>query len=1268
MLIIPTRSSNNLTRRKLAENYRKDESLIVRELLALSNEDAITRAKIWTKARVLVVGIRAAEIKKGGVDALLNEFALSTEEGVVLMCLAEALLRVPDKITTDRLIRDKLNSGDWSAHLGNTESLFVNASAWGLVLTGKLVGYSNADKSESEWRRVSLLKQTLNRVGEPVIRAAMRYAMKIMGNQFVMGKNIDSALKRAKSQEANGYRYSYDMLGEAARTMIDADCYYDSYLNAIEKIGAIARLGGPVENPGISIKLSALHPRYSYSHHKTLMKEMVPRLKQLALAAKKYNIGFTIDAEEAARLETSLDIIAAVFEDPDLQGWEGFGIAVQAYQKRSIFLLDWITELAQKVGRKMMVRLVKGAYWDSEIKWAQEGGFVDYPVFTQKASTDLSYQVCAKKLLANREWLYPQFATHNAYTVAAILALDKGCSSHHRQGYEFQRLHGMGEALYDQVMEHEHISCRIYAPVGEHADLLAYLVRRLLENGANTSFVNNIVNEDIPVENLINDPVEIVKSWSQIANIAIPLPRDIYSASFDENGERENSAGVDLTSVNELEVLQEAMERWWSGLPCTQEEVVVVNPANRFEKIGALTYDTAVDIEQKLINAIGAQRDWSKVSVANRAILIRKLSDKLEENRTILFGLCIKEAGKTLADSVAEVREAVDFCRYYAEQAEYFYKHAEKKPLGVILCISPWNFPVAIFLGQIIAALSVGNTVIAKPSEQTSLVAIAILAMMKECGFPDGVIELVIGPGKPIGEQLAVDSRIRGVMFTGSTNTGRWLSQALAKREEVGIPLIAETGGQNVMIVDSTALPEQVVDDVIMSGFQSAGQRCSALRVLFLQEEVADKIIAMVSGAMRELSIGDPAHIDTDIGPVIDEVAFTGLQLHSYHLRNSDKRARLIYQCELTDSCEGGFFFPPTLFEISNLSVLKSEVFGPIVHVIRYKASDIDKVVDQINDLGFGLTLGIHSRIKAFSKRISERAKIGNIYVNRNMIGAVVGVQPFGGCGLSGTGPKAGGPNYLGRLVRVNSDCTSTENHITKKVDITAAVDPSKLKFLSGVIGQQSQWHSYPDHQKVSVIRRLKTSIVERSEQLLIVDIEAMMLIIENVINAAKEIVQEVINLPGPTGESNRLYYEARGTLALILAEDIDVEECIVKVVSALITGNQLVILSDSKNNMFVKWLLEALCAAGLPTGAAVSLSYAMGLPLLNDNRLNGLLMPNGSLLEKAMQRLLSERKGALIPIITSNDINELLIRLVVEKTVSIDTTAAGGNASLMTM
>ncbi|MFT5481662.1 MAG: RHH-type proline utilization regulon transcriptional repressor/proline dehydrogenase [Halieaceae bacterium] len=1263
MLTLPDRPVSDPIRDAMAQFYRMPEDRVVEELLHRADFGADGRARVWHSAHSLVDGIRAAQVGAGGVDALLNEFALSSEEGVVLMCLAEALLRVPDKLTIDRLIRDKLLSGDWGAHLGNSDSLFVNASAWGLLLTGKVVSYREEDRVQKHSQQIGLLKKTLNRLGEPVIRTAVRYAMQVMGTQFVMGRNIGSAIDRARKQEERGYRYSYDMLGEGARTLADADRYFQSYLNAIIAIGSAAAGRGPLESPGISVKLSAIHPRYEYSHRDRVMAELVPRLKTLALAARAQDIGFTVDAEEADRLDLSLDVIEAVYSDSQLSGWEGFGLAVQAYQKRAPFVIDWAVALARRVGRKIMVRLVKGAYWDSEIKWSQIEGYSDYPVFTRKPSTDLCYQACARSLLAARDALYPQFATHNAYTVATILELDREAVGKPRQGYEFQRLHGMGEALYDQVLKAEYVACRIYAPVGEHADLLAYLVRRLLENGANTSFVNNIVDESVPVASLLEDPVVTVRGWMQRRNTAIPLPPDLFMGASGESGTRRNAVGVELTDPLELEVIAREMQAWWSSqlrsLPEGASAVeAVTNPAVRNEFLGALVIDDSHSMEQKLERVHAAWPGWNAMSVVARAALLRKLADSLEDHRYELMGLCVKEAGKTLLDAVAELREAVDFCRYYADLAQ---SQGELPGRGVVFCVSPWNFPLAIFLGQISAALVAGNTVVAKPAEQTTLIAQRVMALISECGFPEGVIELVQGPGRPVGEVMLPDPRIRAVMFTGSTATGQLMARVLADRDELDIPLVAETGGQNAMIVDSTALPEQVVDDVVRSGFHSAGQRCSALRVLFLQEDIADQVCTMIAGAMAELTIGDPANLATDVGPVIDAAALARLEEHVDYLDRVGE-ARLLYRCELSECCAKGTFFAPHLFEINDISLLRGEVFGPVVHVVKYKAYELDRIVDQINSAGFGLTLGVHSRIQTIAARIASRARVGNVYINRNMIGAVVGVQPFGGRGLSGTGPKAGGPRYLSRLLGSSS---GSEHSPTAVPPEPLGSDMPPAEALTGAALAQLQWSSTLIPDRIAFVRRFCADLAAEIGGSVDPELSAMA---EVLIACASDVLDRELSLPGPTGESNILLLEPRGLVSVVV-DGLSTEAGeLAKILAALLAGNGVLALVEPDREAAFRDYSGRCERAGLPPHVLTVVASASAKVVLSDERQTAVLVDPSSARAKPIQQLLAQRQSGIVPLLTELAGADLLERLVVEKTVSIDTTAAGGNASLMTL
>lgn len=1265
MLFNDSLVTNDPIRQTIRDHYRCDENTIVNYLLPLAEVGVATRTNAWERARQLVVEIRKQQEGKGGVDALLNEFALSTEEGVVLMCLAEALLRVPDKATAESLIRDKLADGDWGAHIGNSDSIFVNASSWGLLMTGKLVNYSDNHKKQ----QFGLLKRTVGRLGEPVIREAVRYAMKIMGTQFVMGRTINEAVERAVETESKGYTYSYDMLGEGARTMEDANRYFKSYEQAIEAIGIAAAGKGPKKSPGISIKLSAIHPRYEFSHRDRVVNEIIPRLKELALKAKAYDIGFTVDAEEADRLDISLDIIEAVFLDHDLDGWEGFGIAVQAYQKRAIFVMDWIQSLTKIARRKMMVRLVKGAYWDSEVKISQAEGYEDFPVFTRKPSTDVSYQACAKKLLDMRDSVYPQFATHNAYTVATILEM----TSNH-QGFEFQRLHGMGESLYDQVVQNDRVPCRVYAPVGQHADLLAYLVRRLLENGANSSFVNNIVDETIPVESLLNDPVETVQQWQDKYHPQIPLPHELYKGF--EVKDRVNSKGIDLTDVDQLTAMKANLDSWLNANLETQDNPLakkegdkpVRNPANHSEIIGYLSHDDEAAMATIMTQAHSAFATWSQTPVSERAELLLKVADKLEQNRDELIGLCLKEAGKITVDAVAEVREAVDFCRYYANRAQTLFADQSLQPRGVVLCISPWNFPLAIFLGQVTAAIVTGNTVVAKPAEQTSKIAVRTIEMMLEAGVPQHVVNPVIARGSKVGQVIVPDERVQGVMFTGSTATGNWISQKLAERTGEPVPLIAETGGQNCMVVDSTALPEQVVDDVIASGFQSAGQRCSALRVLFLQEDIADKVIHMLKGAMAELHVGDPSQLSTDIGPVIDEKALGALQSHVEYLKTN---GTLHYQCKGPDMGDiGHYFFVPRLYEIKDLSVLKEEVFGPCVHIIRFKGTQIDNVIDQINGTGFGLTMGIHTRIEAKSQYLAARSRAGNIYVNRNMIGAVVGVQPFGGSGLSGTGPKAGGPLYLTRLVK--EPANGQERNLTEMQlsSLKASFDGSDHaknavnNMVSAAKRQEFAWSHSPLNARISIVRQMLASLtsshgtgyehaLEKARQ--------QLLMIE------RKLAEPAI-LPGPTGESNKLYMESRGVVVCMRDRDTSFEYWLLSVISALAAGNTVIALVDEKHMTQAQACFKAIQKTGVDKGIFQIAGLSQTEVILNHNHVAGVAIDTQSAMKTFISQMIAARKGEIIALITANTSTSLFYRMVSEKTITIDTTAAGGNASLMTM
>ncbi|OGT30258.1 MAG: bifunctional proline dehydrogenase/L-glutamate gamma-semialdehyde dehydrogenase [Gammaproteobacteria bacterium RIFCSPHIGHO2_12_FULL_35_23] len=1037
------RNNENLKEKCHAMNqaYLMDENQCINALLVQAALPEDLLFEVDNTAKQLVTEIREQRVKKSSLDAFLHEYDLSSEEGIVLMCLAEAMLRIPDTETIDDLIRDKITAADWEAKLGKSESFFINASTWALMLTGKIVAHSDSNKL------TMVLKSLLRRSSEPLIRKALGHAMKVLGKQFVMGRTIQEALKRSKEQDEY-YRHSFDMLGEAARTQIDAEFYYQAYCKAITEIAKYAIHSDPFANPGISIKLSALHPRYEYTKREQVVKKVVPLLLNLARQAKAAGINLTVDAEEARVLELSLEIFAEVYHDSSLNDWHGFGLAVQSYQKRAWYVLDFLITLCQIQKRKIPVRLIKGAYWDSEIKYAQVHGLEGYPVFTRKNSTDVSFIACARKILAHPEVFYAQFGSHNAYSAAVILALTKG-----RTDFEFQCLHGMGRALYDLVTQQHQVPCRIYAPVGSHKVLLSYLVRRLLENGANTSFVNRLADTKIPLSEVILNPVARVKNLATKFHPEIPLPREIYGKT------RKNSKGINLSNNDEqqkfLLELNEYYKKEWRAdsiiagkIIKTSDKQKVLSPANSQVVVG---YYSNLD-EQGTLQAIEvaakAFNKWAETPIEKRAQCLLCVADLLEARISQFVGLMVKEGGKTLVDAISEVREAIDFCRYYACQAKENLKSVllqgatgEFNQLsyygrGPIVCISPWNFPLAIFLGQITAALVTGNVVLAKPAEQTPLVAFYAVSLLHEAGFPVESVQLLLGRGEVVGAQLVKDERIKGIMFTGSTHTAQLINQALAARKGEIIPFIAETGGQNTMIADSSALLEQVVVDVMASAFGSAGQRCSALRVLYIQDDIAEDFIKILKGAMAELEIGNPVKLSTDTGPVIDTEARAML---TQHYARMSQEAKLIYQLKLPANCEQGTYFAPCAFEIKSISQLDKEIFGPFLHVIRFKYAGLDKVLADITATGYGLTQGIHSRIGERIDYIINHLSVGNLYVNRNMIGAVVGVQPFGGQGLSGTGPKAGGPNYLHRLV--------TERVLT--IDTTASGGNATLLTLT---------------------------------------------------------------------------------------------------------------------------------------------------------------------------------------------------------------------------
>jgi RHH-type proline utilization regulon transcriptional repressor/proline dehydrogenase/delta 1-pyrroline-5-carboxylate dehydrogenase len=965
--------------------YAPDDRAIAASLLPAARLDRAQEARIDRTATALIEAIRANDDPLGGVEDMLREFALSTKEGLALMVLAEALLRVPDARTADQFIEDKLAQGDFVHHETKSSAFLVNASTWALGMSARVI-----QPGETPQGTIGRLTK---RLGAPAVRAATRQAMRLMGNHFVLGETIEAALARAQPHASRHQRYSFDMLGEGARTADDAARYFNAYASAIEAIGRTAGEQPLPDRPGISVKLSALHPRFEAVSRARVMNELVPRLIDLTGRARSYDLNFTVDAEEADRLELSLDVIAAALADPSLAGWDGFGLAIQAYQKRASDVIDYVDRLAQSLGRNMMVRLVKGAYWDTEIKRAQERGLDGYPVFTRKAMTDLNYLACAQQLLALRPRIFPQFATHNALTVATILELAPD-----RHGFEFQRLHGMGEALYAKLGEnHPDIAHRTYAPVGSHRDLLAYLVRRLLENGANSSFVALAADETVPVSQLLQRPADIIGSADNASHPNIPLPADLYGPK------RKNSRGVEL------------------GERAALAQLVSRIAAASLSAAGSVVDATESEANAAVMAASAGFKHWAATSAGTRAAALENAADLLEARAAHFIALLQREGRKTLDDAISEVREAVDFCRYYAAQGRELFGEGMAMPgptgernllrlrgRGVFVAISPWNFPLAIFLGQVTAALMAGNVVVAKPAEQTPLVAAEAVRLLHEAGVPKSALHLVAGDGK-VGGVLVAHPDISGVVFTGSTEVARTINRALAAKDGPIVPLIAETGGINAMIVDATALPEQVSDDVVTSAFRSAGQRCSALRLLFLQDDVADRMIEMIAGAARELVIGDPSDPSTHIGPVIDTDAKQRLDAHIDRMK---KEARVHF----AGNAPQGNYVAPHIFELSDASQLKEEVFGPVLHVVRYRADRFDQVLQSVERSGYGLTLGIHSRIDDMVEDAIEKLQVGNIYVNRNMIGAVVGVQPFGGHGLSGTGPKAGGPHYLARF------------------------------------------------------------------------------------------------------------------------------------------------------------------------------------------------------------------------------------------------------------
>jgi len=1115
--------------------YRRPEPECLPPLITAATLPPAVAVQAQALAARLVTALRAKGTR-GTVEGLIREYALSSHEGVALMCLAEALLRIPDAATRDALIRDKIGAGDWQAHVGHSSSLFVNAATWGLVVTGKLTA------TTPQAGLPAALVRLIGRGGEPLIRRGVDLAMRMMGEQFVTGQTINEALANSRRLEARGFRYSYDMLGEAATTAEDAARYYADYERAIHAIGAAAAGRGILDGPGISIKLSGRHPRYSRLQRERVMAELLPRVQALAALARRYDIGLNIDAEEAERLELSLDLLEALCLDPALAGWDGVGFVVQAYQKRAAFVIDWLIDLARRTGHRLMVRLVKGAYWDSEIKRAQVDGLEGFPVFTRKAYTDVAYLACARALLGAPDAVFPQFATHNAYTVAAIHSMAGPFAPGQ---YEFQCLHGMGEPLYEEVVGHNKLDrpCRIYAPVGTHETLLAYLVRRLLENGANSSFVNRIQDPAVPVADLVADPV------AEVAAMAIPgaphpqiaLPRELFGST------RANSAGLDLSNEQRLMELAAALQtsaaRAWRAEPSAADgpAVEVRNPADHRDVVGHVVEAAPGVVERALHRAEAAGPAWRDTPPQERAAMLLRASDLLEAEMPVLLGLIVREAGKSLPNAVAEVREAVDFLRYYAAEVRDGFANDTHRPLGVVACISPWNFPLAIFTGQVAAALAAGNTVLAKPAEETPLIAAAAIAILHRAGVPPGAIQLLPGQGS-VGAQLVADAQVCGVVFTGSTEVARLIQRRLAARtgpDGAPVPLIAETGGQNALIVDSSALAEQVVADVLTSAFDSAGQRCSALRVLCLQDEGADRVLAMLRGAMAELTVGNPARLSVDVGPVISAAAQADIAGHIRSMRAAGHR---VHSVPAPDA-PGGTFVPPTLIELDRVADLEREVFGPVLHVVRFAPDGLDALVDDINATGYGLTFGIHTRLDETVARVLARVGAGNVYVNRNLVGAVVGVQPFGGRGLSGTGPKAGGPLYLRRLLSVRPRRSTLPAEPTRSAIAVA-------------------WRGW--------LERRNQGVEEFAACL-----------------AATPVGHE-IELTGPVGERNIYRTVPRGTV-LCAAPDLDA--AVHQMSAALSTGNRVAVLRIAVPDLppsLAQWVSTVPAEAHAPCDAAL--------------------------------------------------------------------------------
>lgn len=1212
-------------------NTLANESVRARTLLGEADIAPAVRKAAQEKAAAFVREARAEASRSSLVDKFLQEYGLSTAEGVTLMRLAEALLRTPDAATADALIKDKVEAGDWAAHKGKSPFPLVNFSTRALMLTAAWL--DDIEGSDPTRKVVKATKDLLDRVGEPVIRSAVAQAMKIMGEHFVLGETIADAQRRAKDFAKTGYNFSFDMLGEAAHTEDDAQKYFQDYERAIAEIAKSATHKRSIDNPGISVKLSALHPRYEYGKRERVLKELGARARRLAIQAKEANIGFNIDAEEAARLDLSLDLIEALMRDPKLDGWDGLGVVVQAYQRRAPFVIDWLAALARERGKRIMVRLVKGAYWDAEIKRAQVMGLESYPVFTRKVLTDVSYQACAKKLFANADIIYAQFATHNALTAALVREMAGDVKE-----YELQRLHGMGEALHDSLLK-AGLRSRIYAPVGGHRELLPYLVRRLLENGANSSFVNQLFDPETSVDDIVADPVEEARALNVIQNTAIPSPRDLFG------GSRLLAEGWDETDPETADQLQLAVgsalasKRAYGpiidGVSPKGEAVPSINPAHPSEVIGEVDVAEAAHVSLACSSASAAQPGWAKIGAAKRGEILKRAADLLEDRAERFMQLATREAGKTIPDAIAEIREAVDFLRYYAVEAEKL----DGEPLGVVACISPWNFPLAIFLGQVSAALAAGNSVIAKPAEQTPIIAFEAVKLLHEAGVPAGALHFLPGDGPSVGGPLVKHPLVKGVVFTGSTDVAKIINRSLIDAGKHDAALIAETGGINAMIVDSTALLEQAVRDAVSSAFQSAGQRCSACRLVCVQEDVADRFNEMLAGAMAELEVGDPADLRTDVGPVIDTEA---LSIIAAHITEMEKTAKLIARAPKVADNSSGTFVEPAAFEIAKISDLKREIFGPVLHVVRFKAGGIPALIDTINALGFGLTMGVHSRIDETMHEIVARARIGNIYVNRNQIGAVVGVQPFGGEGLSGTGPKAGGPHYLSAMQKARTPEGGSPLSVSANAPMPL-FDQQMKKAEAAFV----RWASASDRRDI-----LARAAAHAGDDLAEIFRLATAIYAQHFDAAAQ--------LPGPTGEANSLRMKGRGVVVCLGGGTNAANRK--QIALALAAGNAVLAPASLGDRA-----ADALNRAGAPADLVVGLPIGPSVheAALLDSRIRAAVFDGDADSRRAIKSVLARRDGAIAPLLSSLDGPW---RFATERTLTINTTAAGGDVRLLSL